>query len=145
LSSSDWCSAHDPSLPAESRFGSAVQASAAAKAPRARALKFREALIAKVEAEAEALVDRWLEASNATKTIVSGSGDDVLAEQVPDYAARLKALVDMWDRTVGKPGQEIELTGKDGGPIRTSSGIDLAGLSDEELALLERLQPRNPE
>lgn len=140
LSSSDWCSAHDPSLPAESRFGSAEQASAAARAPRTRALKFREALIAKVEAEAEALVERWIEASNATKTQITGSGDDLLAEQVPDYAARLKALVDVWDRAVGKPGQEIEISGPGGAPIQTEATLDIADAETRRLAheLLER-------
>jgi hypothetical protein len=145
LSSSDYCSAHDKNLPDSARFGSAEQAKRAGASPKPRALKFREALIAKVEAEAEALVERWLEAANATKTQFSGQGEDAFAEQVPDYAARLKALVDIWDRAVGKPGQEIELTGKDGEPIRTSTSLDLSGLSDEELALLERLQPRSPE
>jgi hypothetical protein len=140
LLSSDWCLAHDPSVPDEKRFGSAAQAARAGASPKPRALKFREALIAKVEEEAEQLVERWLEAANATKTQFTGQGDDILAEQVPDYAARLKALVDLWDRAVGKPGQEIELSGPGGGPIQTEDTIEIADPEVRALAheLLKR-------
>ena len=140
LASSDWCSAHDPSLPAETRFGSAEQASSAAKAPRTRALKFREALIARVEAEADSLCERWLESTNATRAQAIGSGDDLLVEQVPDYPARLRALADIWDRTNGKPGQEIEISGPGGAPIKTESTLDIADPETRKLAhdLLER-------
>lgn len=126
LRSSDYCRAHDPNIPDSDRFGSPEQSAKAGASPKPRALKFREALIAAVEREADSLVARWLEASNATKTVITGSGDDVLAEQAPDYAVQLRALADIWDRSVGKPNQALEITGEDGGPIRTEQALDIA-------------------
>ena len=38
--------------------------------------------------------------------------------------------------------QRMELTGADGGPIRSAHGLDLSKLSDAELELLERLRAR---
>lgn len=134
LASSEWCRAHDPNVPESDRFGSPEQSARAGASPKPRALKLREALVAKVEAEAEVLVERWLEAANATKTQFSGQGEDAFAEQVPDYASRLRALADIWDRAVGKPAQEIELSGSDGGPIQTEGTVDIADPEVRKLA-----------
>ena len=86
---------------------------------------FREAV---VRAEAEAEV-------HAVAIVRRAMGDDwraAVAYLERRYPAR-------WRRR-----QTTELTGPDGGPIRThsSSGLDLSKLSDEELALLEELSAR---
>ena len=37
---------------------------------------------------------------------------------------------------------KVELTGKDGGPLKVEKGIDFESLTDEELELLERILPK---
>lgn len=49
-------------------------------------------------------------------------------------SARIAAAVALLDRGWGKPVQPAEVTGKDGGPIRTAP--DLSSLTDDQLSIL---------
>ncbi|MFM0141749.1 hypothetical protein [Paraburkholderia sp. RL18-085-BIA-A] len=54
--------------------------------------------------------------------------------------ARIAAAKELLDRGFGKSTQHAEITGKDGGPIKTQQApVDLSDLTDEELQVLERL------
>jgi hypothetical protein len=140
LSSSDWCSAHDPSLPDEERFGSAIQAARAGASVKPRVLKIREAGIAKVEAELDSMFARAFEALNAERAVVHGSGEDSMVELVPDFPTRLRAFADIWDRLIGKPPTLTEVSGPDGAPIQTEATLDIADPETRKLAhdLLKR-------
>jgi hypothetical protein len=60
--SGQFCSAHDPHLPADARFGSSEQAAQAATGVRRRPPSLIELLRERVEAEAEAILAPYFEA-----------------------------------------------------------------------------------
>lgn len=76
----------------------------------------------------EADMDRWytvlVEASEATRTVVVGSGDNAYIEQVPDHPTRLRAFAEAMDRAYGKPVQATEVSGPDGGPIEVNDAFN---------------------
>ena len=85
-----------------------------------------------------ALLDTLTEALTAQRGVVVGNGPSAELEMVPDHETRLRAFREALDRFYGRPRQAVEVTGEDGGPIQTS-GIDLSGLSVEELRALREL------
>lgn len=46
----------------------------------------------------------------------------------------------IFDRTVGKPTQAVELTGKDGGAMEMNHSIDLSKLTTDELRMYRELR-----
>lgn len=66
-------------------------------------------------------IDSWmrvlLEARDANKTVQVGYGENAYTEVVPDHGARLAAFREAHDRAYGRPKQQTELTGADGGPV----------------------------
>jgi len=122
LRGGDYCSAHDPTLPDGTRFGSPAQASEAGKlgGGHNRRPRLYELLEKKILEEARA--DEWLaaqlDALTATRAVVIGSGKDAYTELVPDHPTRVKAAIAIADRLYGRPTQRTELTGDDGDPVQ---------------------------
>ena len=96
LRGGQFCSAHDPHLPADARFGSSEQAAQAATGVRRRPPSVIELLRERVEAEAEAILAPYFEA------LAQGEG----VEQ------RMRAAERLLDRVFGRPKQSAELSGK---------------------------------
>lgn len=141
LTGSDYCRAHDPELPAESRFGSPEQARAAATGVVRKAPRVIELLAAKAEAEEEAerLWRVISEALDADRGVVVGNGPTAHVDFVADHPTRLAAFREFIDRVDGKPRQKTEVSGPDGEPITVGAAANLAGLTDEEIEDLRRL------
>ena len=95
LTGSQWCSAHDPQLPAAARFGSPEQATEAATGVQRRTPSVTEKLRERVEQEADAILAVYFEA---------------LAEG-QDIEQRMRAAERLLDRVFGRPKQSAELTG----------------------------------
>jgi hypothetical protein len=62
-----------------------------------------------------------------------GADGDVLElkQQLPPVKERRQAAVELLNRACGKAAQPVELSGPNGGPVRTT--VDLRGLSDAQL------------
>src|SRR5262245_28553960 len=58
---------------------------------------------------------RAIEALDAERTFVVGTGQNSRLETAPDHDMRLKAYNAIFDRLYGKPSQAV--TGEDGGPV----------------------------
>lgn len=80
----------------------------------------RDMLDAATPKAAKTLVD----ALEAERAVVIGSGDAAYCEMVPDYDLRIKAANSVLDRMYGKPTQTIG--GEDGGPAVVA--VDLAAV-----------------
>lgn len=70
------------------------------------------------------------------------AGTDEPALAMKDLGAAIGAVEKLLDRIYGRPKQQTELTGAGGGPVTVEHGLDLAKLSDEDLAALERIRAR---
>ena len=125
LRAGQWCSAHDPKLPAAIRFGSSEQAAGAATGVDRRTPSVTEQMRERVEAEAEAILAPYFEA---------------LAEG-QDIEQRMRAAERLLDRVYGRPKQSTQPGGRATGRAATydlSSELDkaleemLAGDSAEE-------------
>ena len=125
LRDGQWCSAHEPKLPAAIRFGSSEQAAGAATGVDRRTPSVTEQMRERVEAEAEAILAPYFEA---------------LAEG-QDIEQRMRAAERLLDRVFGRPKQSTQLGGRATGRTETydlSSELDraleemLAGDSAEE-------------
>ncbi len=122
LRDGQFCSAHDPHLSADARFGSSEQAAQAATGVRRRPPSVIELLRERVEAEAEAILAPYFEA------LARGEG----VEQ------RMRAAERLLDRVFGRPKQSAELSG--------SLSIDERRLEaevEEEFAALVAARERN--
>lgn len=114
----DWCRAHHPHLPASSRFGSHAQATQAGRqGGRPRLPRVVDLLKERLEGEADEWLDALKAALNAEAPYTVGFGEDAYVEFVPDHRTRLKAIEIALDRVYGRPKQQTELTGADGGPV----------------------------
>jgi hypothetical protein len=142
LKGSEYCRAHDPTLPDSSRFGSPAQAAVAGSAPKPHKLGAREAMNeAFLEAAREhrdAIIAAYIDGLDAERTVVVGNGPSAFTESVPDPPTRLTAAEKLTDRVIGKPRQGVEITGADGGPI-VSAALDLSALNAQELKVLRAL------
>ena len=74
------------------------------------------------------LVDR---PHGGAKLSATFEGDVVVSEH-DDLAAMMNAAERMLDRVHGKPKQQTEITGADGGPVQTEQAIDWSKLSVDE-------------
>lgn len=116
-----YCSAHDPDLPDSTRFGSKEQATRAGQlGGRPRNPRPHEVLRERIEAD----IDRWLkpieDALEHGRPVViwdARAGRHEI-QMVADPALALKAMQIAFDRVYGRPRQQVELTGEDGGPVR---------------------------
>jgi hypothetical protein len=124
LKGGDHCAAHDPNRPDADRFGSSVQAARAGASDKPRVPKLTEVLTRRVEAEAEAIVGALFEGLDATSgmAIRVGRGVDEIVD-VPDYGTRLRAAQLIFDRMLGRPKQQTEITGAEGGPLEVATLI----------------------
>lgn len=104
LKGGDYCRAHDPQLPEESRFGSTVQAAAAATGVERRFPRLRETLEREIEDKAERIVGAQIEALDATRITIDEETGEVHVH--PDYAIRLRAGDTLVSRALGRPGSE---------------------------------------
>ena len=95
VTGSDHCRAHDPQLPAATRFGTPEQAAQAARGVERRAPGVMELLHKRVEERAEEVLAPYFEAL--------ASADNL--EQ------RMKAADRLLDRVFGRPRQSTELQG----------------------------------
>ena len=93
LRDSQWCSAHDPQLPAAIRFGSREQAAEAATGVQRRTPSVTEQMRERVERESAAILAVYFEALDAGET----------AE------LRMRAAERLLDRCFGRPRQAMEL------------------------------------
>jgi hypothetical protein len=116
LKGSDYCRAHDPTVPEETRFGTPEQAGVAGSSPKP-ARKLTSILLRKLEERAEEIVDGLLDLT-----------------QVEEPATRLRAIAEVYDRAEGKPKQATELTGRDGGAIAHTVAPDYADPKVREAA-----------
>jgi hypothetical protein len=69
------------------------------------------------EQEVTQWIQPYIEALQATKPVVVGNGRHARIETVPDHRTRQQAAEALWDRIYGKPKQQMEHSGVDGGPI----------------------------
>jgi hypothetical protein len=131
----DRCMAHQDEEAKQSvGFGGAQEGAGRPRRPRAT-----EVLLQRIEENIDFVIGPMFEALVAERGLalqVKGGGMEV--GYVPDHETRLRAARDLLDRAYGRPRQAVEVTGEDGGPIQTS-GIDLSGLSAEELRALREL------
>jgi hypothetical protein len=69
---------------------------------------------------------------------ISQKDGRIIVSEHDDLGAHMNASDKLQDRVYGRPRQAVEVTGEDGGPVLTS-GIDLSGLTAEELRALREL------
>lgn len=119
-----YCCAHDRTRSDDDRFGSPAWSSRAGASPKPHVPKLIEALAAKVEEHAEQLVQAYIDALAADRGVVVGFGENAELELVPDYAMRVRAADAIYDRLLGKPRQQTEISGPEGGPIELDAPSD---------------------
>ena len=99
----EWCRAHNPLEPAETRFGSPVQAREAAIESwrdRGRYPRLHEIVEREIERRAQEIVGAALDALTATALLVDKDGGEHIHE---DARTRLAAAVALMDRGLGRP------------------------------------------
>lgn len=106
------CRAHDPDLPDSARIQGPQPGSGRPKNPRVI-----DVLRSRIEERVDEVIEVYLDAMKADRTIVIGRGEDAVVEREVDHAIRLRAVEALNDRAYGKPAQAVELAGRDGGPI----------------------------
>jgi hypothetical protein len=119
LTGKDYCSAHDPSAPDGTRFGSPSQASEAGKLGGAAGRKPRvvDVMRERVEAKIDEVLAPYFDTLEKAMLHATSDGEVKLSEH-PDLSARVAAAEKLLDRVYGKPMQTTALTGSDGGAIR---------------------------
>ena len=135
LGGSEFCSAHDPLRPAETRFGDPVQAAAAGsvggtagKRPRAV-----DVMRERLEQQMDAVLAPYFSAISEAVVVVKYEGN-AIASNVPDLEARQRAAERVLDRVYGKPSQTIAHTGvEDGPPIALELDASVADAAHEFL------------
>ena len=145
LKGRETCSSHDPLSPAETRFGSAQQASRAGTRGGAAGRRPRvvDVIRERIEEDIEPVISALVDALTADRVV--GQGASASVEFVPDHDARIKAARELLDRAYGKARQALEVTGEDGAPVALEDarhGLDLRKLSDQELEQLQQLVDR---
>lgn len=133
LRDSDWCAAHDPTLPESSRFGSSAQARSARGGQKpwpkptevARRL-VEENVAAILRPHFKALGLRLNDDGSVEQlergAILTGESKDgeVRASLIEDLGAQIAAAEKLLDRVYGRPKQATEISGPDGGPLTTA-------------------------
>lgn len=148
------CSAHDPTIPDEIRFGSPEQAGQAGASPKPRKLTLTQAMRERALAAADEILRPYFQAlgvvgwnrdgtpivDEAARARVAASFQgEVTLSSVEDLAAQMTASDRIVDRIEGRPRQAVEVTGEDGGPVAMSGTVDLSRLSPEQLRDLRDL------
>lgn len=119
LADSQFCRAHDPLRPAETRFGSAEQAAAAGALGGAagRSPRVVDVMRERVEAHVDEVLAPYFAALTEGMLTATFQGDVFVSEH-PDLAGRVAAAEKLLDRVYGKPRQTIEHAGPaEGSPI----------------------------
>lgn len=91
----------------------------------------------KVEARADEILGAMFEALEADQGIalsIKGGGMEIAC--IPDHRTRLMAAKDLLDRAYGKPKQQTEITGADGGAVAFEIPVDSVDRSTRAAALL---------
>lgn len=105
------CRAHDPDLPETARIQGAQPGAGRPKNPRVV-----DVMRDRVERKIEQVLGPYFDALEGAVVHATFEGE-VIPSAHPDLGARIAAAEKLLDRVYGKPGQAIELTGKDGGPV----------------------------
>lgn len=110
----DRCIAHaEKEIQASVGFGGAQPGGGRPRNPRA---------VDVIRERIEADIDKYLrvpeEALNATRVV--GYNSDGEAIEMPDHPTRLAAFKEILDRSYGRPKQQTEVTGADGGPLQVT-------------------------
>ncbi len=115
--SGKWCIHHDPDLPESARIGGKQPGAGRPPAPRAVDV-LRERIEANIDRVILPLFDALDAAGGFSVKYKNVDGEDCI-EFVPhpDHGVRLKAVGELLDRAYGKPKQQTELSGPDGGPV----------------------------
>lgn len=93
-------------------FGGSQEGSGRPKNPRVI-----DSLRDRVEQMTNDIVQVYVDAAQATLTVMKVHQGEIKVVEVPDHAMRLKAVEALNDRVYGKPKQVSEITGPEGGPI----------------------------
>ena len=118
------CLAHMSRKEREARgFGGPQPDSGRPKKPRVT-----DVMRKKIEAEIDKVLKPYFEALEGAVVHAVYEGR-VIPSEHPDLAARIAAAEKLLDRVYGKPGQALELTGKDGSPIE----IDALAFTDPKV------------
>ncbi len=98
----------------------------------------------RVEAEIDAILEPYFRALKGAMLYGTAQGrGEIVMSEFPDLGARIKAAELLLDRVYGRPRQQTEVTGADGGPLTVLAGQpDWAKLSDDELRQLRGLLER---
>lgn len=152
MKGSDYCNTigHDPNASPSVGFGSRAQASAAGKLggrpPLPKPTDVARQLIE--ENVTRILRPHFLAlgmdlAGDGSVQIVPGAvmvgeskDGDMIASDIEDLGAQIAAAEKLLDRVYGKPKQATEISGPDGGPVKT---VDLGRLDTSELEKLAEL------
>lgn len=134
LRDSSFCLAHANEETRESAgFGGSQP-----NAGRPRVPRVTEVMRDWVEEHAHEILAPYRDAIRGAMILVTYEGVATVSE-IPDLGARIAAAEKLQDRVLGKPRQALEHTGAEGGPIAHT--LDLTKLTDEQLAVLEAIQP----
>lgn len=142
LHDGDFCLAHADEETRESAgFGGAQEGAGRPARPRVV-----DVIRERIEADVEKVISVLEEALEATRPVVVGSGEHAEVEMVTDYVVRIHAARELLDRAYGKPKQQTEVTGADGGPVQTTTDVDIADPESRRLLgeLLRRAAPPRP-
>lgn len=113
LTGTDRCLAHSDDETRNSlQFVGGGPGSGRPKNPRAV-----DVLRDRIERDIDKVLNPLWEALDATSGVVVGNGPSAEVEILPDYRTRIAAARELLDRGYGRPKQQTELTGADGGPV----------------------------
>lgn len=128
LKVTDHCLAHSD---AETRGSVGFTPEAGKLGGRPAAPKAVDLIRERVETEIEEWYSVLIEARDAQRAVVVGSGEHAEVEYVPDHTVRLAAFREAMDRAYGRPKQAQEVSGPDGAPL--VAGFDPKRLTADEL------------
>lgn len=110
---SEYCWSHQPEeVKAAKGFGGKQEGSGRKRKPRVVDV-IREL----VEEDDSGVISALWDALAAERGVVVGNGPSAHVEYVPDHSARIAAAREILDRGYGKPKQQTELSGPEGGPV----------------------------
>lgn len=129
LKGTSLCLAHSDRQSRES-LGFRADNGKGGRKPNPRAV---DVLRERLEARIDEVLDPLFEALEAEASIVVGTG---LVRQA-DHRTRITAVRELLDRVYGKPKQQTEITGANGGPVQFVAPLDAAERSARAAALLK--------